>query len=89
MKYKKLIYYFIIALLVLYILVFDDASFLQKHQARKKMHQLQEQIEALRLENERLQLENEKLQVDELTLEKKARELGMRKEGEEIFRFKK
>ncbi len=85
---KKSIVYFIIVLLILYILFFDSASFYKTLIIKNKLTTLQYDIEELEKENEHLKLENKKLENDKNILEKKARELGMQKEGEEIFIFK-
>lgn len=85
---KKSFVYIIIALLILYILFFDSASFYKTIVIKNKLTNLQNDIEELKKENEQLKLENKKLENDKNILEKKARELGMQKEGEEIFIFK-
>jgi len=85
---KKSIVYIIIVLLILYILFFDSASFYKTLIIKNKLTTLQHNIEELEKENGQLKLENKKLENDKNILEKKARELGMQKEGEEIFIFK-
>ena len=45
-------------------------------------------VEAVSKENERLRKENEDLKTNPKVWEKKARELGMQKEDEEIYIFK-
>ena len=80
---KKSIYYIIIAILLIYIFFFDNSSFIKKQHAELKAN-----IDLLEQENLRLKEENNKLLNDAKTWEKKARELGMQKEGEEIFLFK-
>jgi cell division protein FtsB len=85
---KKSFVYIIIVLLILYILVFDSASFYKTDKIKHKLKTLQHDIEDLEKENEQLKLENIKLENDKSILEDKARGLGMQKEGEEIFLFK-
>ena len=85
---KKSIVYIVMALLILYILFFDSASFYNTYRVKDKMLTLNQDIQNLKIENEQLKLENEKLESDKSILEEKARGLGMQKEGEEIFLFK-
>lgn len=85
---KKSIVYLIILFLILYILFFDSASFYKTYKIKSKLETLEKDIEDIKLENEKLKLENEKLENDKEVWEKKAREIGMQKEGEEIFLFK-
>ena len=85
---KKSFVYIIIILLISYILFFDSASFYKTLNIKNKLALLQHDIEDLKKENEQLKFENKKLENDKSVWEKKARELGMQKEGEEIFIFK-
>lgn len=85
---KKSIAYIIILFLLLYILFFDNASFYKTYKIKHKLTTLQKDIEDIKKENEKLKLENTKLENDKELWEKKAREIGMQKEGEEIFMFK-
>ena len=85
---KKSIVYIVMVLLILYILFFDSASFYNTYRVKHRMLTLHQDIQKLKIENEQLKLENEKLESDKSILEEKARELGMQKEGEEIFLFK-
>jgi len=85
---KKSIVYIIIIMLILYIFFIDSASFYKTFMIKHKLITLQQDIEELKTENEQLKAENEKLENDKSIWEKKARELGMQKEGEEIFIFK-
>lgn len=85
---KKSFAYIFILILILYILFFDSASFYKTYRIKHKLKTLQQDIEILTKENERLKLENEKLENDKGMLEEKARDIGMQKNGEEIFRFK-
>ena len=85
---KKSIYYIIILILLIYIFFFDNSSFFRKFLIKKQLAELKTNINLLEQENLRLKEENDKLQNDAKTWEKKARELGMQKEGEEIFLFK-
>ena len=85
---KKSFVYIIIVLLILYILFFDNASFYKTLVIKNRLTTLQHDIEKLKKENGQLKLENKKLENDKNILEKKAREIGMQKEGVEIFIFK-
>jgi len=85
---KKSIVYLIILFLILYILFFDSASFYKTYTIKRKLETLEKDIKDIKVENEKLKQENEKLENDKEIWEKKARELGMQKEGEEIFLFK-
>ena len=87
-KKKKSIYYIIILILLIYIFFFDNSSFYRKFLIKKQLTELKANINILEQENLRLKEENDKLHNDAKTWEKKARELGMQKEGEEIFLFK-
>ena len=85
---KKSLVYIIIAFLVIYILLIDSASFYKTSRIKNKLTLLQKDIDNLKEENEKLKQENIKLENDKDIWEKKAREIGMQKEGEEIFIFK-
>jgi cell division protein FtsB len=85
---KKSIYYIIILILLIYIFFFDNSSFFRKFLIKKQLAELKTNINLLEQENLHLKEVNDKLQNDAKTWEKKARELGMQKEGEEIFLFK-
>ena len=85
---KKSIYYIIIIILIIYILFFDNSSFYRKFLIKNQLTELKANINLLEQENLRLKQENDKLLNNAKTWEKKARELGMHKEGEEIFLFK-
>ena len=85
---KKSIYYIIILILLLYILFLDNSSFYRKFLIKRQLAELKAKIDLLEEENLRLNNENDKLLNDAKTWEKKARELGMQKEGEEIFLFR-
>jgi len=85
---KKLIYYFIILALIIYIVFIDSASFLRRYQTKQKLDSVIADVESLKKENDRLRQENENLKNDKKIWEEKARELGMQKLGDEIFIFK-
>ena len=85
---KKSIYYIIIIILIIYIIFFDNSSFYRKFLIKNQLTELKANINLLEQENLRLKKENDKLLNNAKTWEKKARELGMQKEGEEIFLFK-
>ena len=85
---KKSFIYIIIAFLVIYILFIDSASFYKTFKMKNKLITLEKDIENLKKANDGLKLENTKLENDKDIWEKKAREIGMQKEGEEIFIFK-
>ena len=82
---KKSIVYITMALLILYILFFDSASSYKTYSVKKKLTILQIDIEDLKKENEQLKFENKKLENDKNIWEMKAKELGMQKEGEDIY----
>ena len=84
---KKSIVYIVIALLILYILFFDSASFYNTYKVKHRMLTLNQDIGKLKIENEQLKLENEKLENDKSIIEREARKLGMQKKGEDIFLF--
>ena len=85
---KKSFAYIIIVFLIIYILFIDSASFYKTYKIKHKLAILEQDIEELKKENEKLKLENDNLENDKNTWEKKARELGMQKKGEEIYIFK-
>jgi cell division protein FtsB len=76
-----------VATIIVYILFLGPFSFYQKYQVKQRYERLQENYSELEEENERLKKENEALKNDEKVIEKKAREFGMQKAGEEIFIF--
>jgi cell division protein FtsB len=86
---KKSLFYFVLAILLLYILLFDNSSFLQRFRLSLKVNKLRSEINNLISENEQLEKENSALESDPQILEEKARELGMQKENEEVYIFKK
>jgi cell division protein FtsL len=87
-KRKDIIFYGIIIILIIYIVFVDSASYYRRFQTKKKLETVEMDLKNLTKENERLQEENEKLEHDMDIWEKKARELGMQKEGDEVFMFK-
>ncbi|MCD4817414.1 MAG: septum formation initiator family protein [Candidatus Cloacimonetes bacterium] len=87
-KKKHIILYIFVLSFLIYILFIDSSSFLQKYFVRKENAKLKENIIALEKENERLRKENSELLSSNKIIEKKAREFGMQKKGEEIFIFK-
>jgi cell division protein FtsB len=87
-KKTPYIFYAIILFFILYILFFDSASFLRRYLVKKEYNNLVEQIEKMEKVNQKLIKENEELETNLKQIEKKARELGMQKKGEEIFHFK-
>ena len=90
LKIKKkhiLLYVFVFSFLI-YILFIDSSSFFKKYGVRKENAELKKNIIALEKENDRLTKENKELQLNDKIIEKKARDFGMQKNGEEIFIFK-
>ena len=69
-------------------LFIDSSSFLQRFKMKLKNKNMQADVEAISKENERLRKESEDLKTNPKVWEKKARELGMQKEDEEIYIFK-
>ena len=55
---------------------------------KSKISRRSQEIENLEADNNKIAEENEDLKSNPETWEKKARELGMQKEGEEVFIFK-
>ncbi|MBC8385502.1 MAG: septum formation initiator family protein [Candidatus Cloacimonetes bacterium] len=85
---KKNFIYIIIFIIIIYISFFDSYSFFKLLSFRKKYEMLKNDMIIQEKENIRLKKENVDLKEDLFILEKKARELGMVKEGEEIYKFK-
>ena len=90
MKFKKkdIIFYSIIFLLIIYIAFIDSASYYRRYCTKQKLETVKADLQTLQKENQRLQEENDKLEHDRSIWEKKARELGMQKNGDEVFMFK-
>lgn len=88
LKKKNIFYFGIIIIILLYVFVFDDYSLLQRFSTIKELNELEQNLNDLLKENERLREENEKLIHDKNIWEKKARELGMQKNGDEVYHFK-
>jgi cell division protein FtsB len=88
LKRKDIIYYGIILLLIIYIAFVDSASYFRRYRTKQKLETVKADLQALLKENQRLQEENEKLEIDMSIWEEKARELGMQKNGDEVFIFK-
>ena len=87
-KKRPYIFYLLILVLVLYIVFVDSSSFLRKYLVKKEYSGLLKQIDEMEAVNNKLEEENTELKNNLKKIEKKAREFGMQKEGEEIFRFK-
>ena len=85
---RPYIFYLLILVLVLYIVFVDSSSFLRKYLVKKEYSGLLKQIDEMEAVNNKLEEENTELKNNLKKIEKKAREFGMQKEGEEIFRFK-
>lgn len=88
LRKKDVVYYGIIIILIIYIAFIDSASYFQRYRTQLKLEAVKTDLEAIIKENRRLQEENEKLEQDRNIWEKKARELGMQKNGDEVFIFK-
>ena len=88
LKRKDLIYYGIILILIIYIAFVDSASYYRRYRTKQKLETVKADLQALIKENQRLQEENDKLENDMSIWEEKARELGMQKNGDEVFIFK-
>ncbi len=86
---KNLVFYGIITLLLLYILFFDSNSYLRLYKTKQKLAEAQQNLTELMKENDRLRAENEQLENNRQIWEMKARELGMQKDGDEVYIFKK
>ena len=85
---KKIVFFIIIFFILIYILFLDSSSFYKKHVAKRKYLALKSNIDKIDEINKKLHIENDELENDPKVWEKKAREFGMQKEGEEIFLFK-
>ncbi|MDO9577985.1 MAG: septum formation initiator family protein [Candidatus Cloacimonadales bacterium] len=88
LKKKDIIFYSIIFLLIIYIAFIDSASYYRRYRTKQKLEIVKADLETMIQENQRLQEENKKLEHDRSIWEKKARELGMQKNGDEVFMFK-
>ncbi|MCF7794504.1 MAG: septum formation initiator family protein [Candidatus Cloacimonetes bacterium] len=84
---KDIIFYGIIIVLLLYIFVFDSYSYYRRFDTKRKLANVQKELEDLLEDNDRLREENERLANDKQIWEKKARELGMQKKGDEVYLF--
>ena len=85
---KKMIFFIIIFFILIYIFFLDSSSFYKKSVVKKKFLTMKSKIEEINHINKELLIENEKLENDPKIWEKKAREFGMQKKGDEIFLFK-
>ncbi|MBN2460253.1 MAG: septum formation initiator family protein [Candidatus Cloacimonetes bacterium] len=85
---KGLLFYFLLLALLTYFILADGAGFFRKLGIKLKISRIKDEIETLEKDNERIAKENEDLEKNPTTWEKKARELGMQKEGEEVYMFK-
>lgn len=88
LKKKDIFFYGIIILLLIYITFIDSASYYRRYRTKQKLETVKADLQTLQKENQRLLEENEKLEHDMSIWEKKARELGMQKNGDEVFMFK-
>lgn len=86
--FRKLIYLLVVTLLISYIVFLDEASLYKRYQIKKKLKKKKAEMEFFQKENERLAKENNDLETNVRSWESKARDLGMQKDAEEIFRFK-
>ncbi|HPR18174.1 MAG TPA: septum formation initiator family protein [Candidatus Cloacimonadota bacterium] len=89
LRKKDLIFYGIIILFLCYIFFFDGYGFLKRYRTGKELSKARNTLSELQKENERLRLENEKLEHDKQIWEKRAREIGMQRKGDEVYQFKK
>ncbi len=87
-KYIRILFFFVLAFILLYLLFIDDYSFLNKYRAKKKIEIIDKKIKIMKNENKRLEKLNYKLQNDPETWEAKARELKMKRKNEKIYEFK-
>lgn len=85
---RPYIFFIVILILLVYILFVDSSSFLRKYLVKKEYKELLDQIAEMESDNKKLEQENDELETNLKKIEKKAREFGMQKEGEEIFHFK-
>ncbi len=93
MKKKKrnmrvIVFVSVIAFLTYYLFLRGDYSIFKLYQNKKEYEKTKQEIEDLNAEIERQKEINEKLRnKDPLEMEKKAREKGMVKEGETIYKY--
>lgn len=85
---RNLIFLILILGIAIYFVFIDSAGFYQKYKVEKELKKKQAEMEYLQKENERLSNENKDLETNIRSWESKARDLGMQKEGEEIYKFK-
>ena len=84
----KLFFIFVVIFLIIYVLFLDSASLYKRFQIKRKLAKKEAEMEFFEKENERLAKENNDLETNTRSWESKARDLGMQKEAEEIYRFK-
>ncbi|HAQ61176.1 TPA: hypothetical protein DCR49_04135 [Candidatus Delongbacteria bacterium] len=93
MKKKKrnmrvIVFVSVIAFLTYYLFLRGDYSIFKLYQNKKEYEKTQQEIDELRIGIERQKEINEKLKnKDPLEMEKKAREKGMVKDGETIYKY--
>jgi cell division protein FtsL len=86
-KKKPIISIIIILLILVWIGFFSEYSWFRRYRLQNKLEDVQKQIAELEQQNANLQRENELLRNDPATWEREARNLGMQKEGENVFIF--
>lgn len=84
----KYIFILFMVFILIYLFIFDDYSFLNKYKAKRRIELINRKIDIIKKENIRLENENKKLKNDPETWERKARELGMKRKNEKIYKFK-
>lgn len=91
-SYGKLawIFFIIVVLFLLTYLVFNpDNGYLQVNELRQERDQLLQDVEDLKEANQELNIRLRKIeQADSLIIESEARQKGMIREGEEVYRIR-
>ena len=87
-KLSYLIFWILLIVILGWILIFSDYSFLNTWKLKHSMNELQSAVTELQASNDSLKAENERLKTSPEAAEKAAREkFGLTKPGEKVFRF--
>lgn len=78
---------FFFTILIIYFLVMISIDIYQIKSQHKKLNKLQDTVTQLETKNQEVEEYNKKLENDPVELEKLARKLGMKKDGEKVYRF--
>ncbi|MEF3694196.1 MAG: septum formation initiator family protein [Candidatus Cloacimonadota bacterium] len=87
-KLSSLIFWVLLIVILGWILVFSDYSFLNTWKLKRSVDELETAVTELQTNNDSLRAENERLKTSPEAAEKAAREkFGLTKPGEKVFRF--